>query len=103
MSEVDEVRAAAGLPENAEATSRADDALAEALVAVVQRYLGQVSDHWDVDLFFETYGRPPRDGSSWSGAIIDGLVFRKDISDGDRRDLINECKQKAVDFLIRDS
>lgn len=101
MSEVDEVRAAAGLPDDAEATSRADAALGEALVAVVQRYLGEVSDHWDVDLFFDTYGRPPRDGSSWSNAIIDGLVFRKDISDEDRQALITECKEKAVAFLTR--
>src|ERR1700722_20054895 len=99
MSEADAVKVAAGMPDDDSSTRRADEALGNALVGLVQTYLARVSDHWDVDLFFETYGRPPRDGSSWSQAIIDGLISRDDISESDRRSLIEDSKRKAVERL----
>jgi hypothetical protein len=100
MNDVDAVRVAAGLPDDPTAQDRADEALGNALVGVVQKYLARVSDHWDVDLFFETYGRPPRDGSPWSQAIIDGLIFRKDISDADRQEIIDDSRSRAVNALL---
>lgn len=99
MSEAAAVRVAAGLPDDAASSERADVALGNALVGLVQSYLARVSDHWDVELFFETYGRPPRDGAPWAQAIIDGLISRKDISESDRNTLIEESRRKAVERL----
>lgn len=99
MSEAEAVRTAAGLPDDAQSSARADAALGDALVSIVQTYLARVSDEWDVDLFFETYGRPPRDGSSWSKAIIDGINSRTDLPKADRQTLIDDSRQKAVELL----
>lgn len=95
MSDADAVRAEAGLPDDDSGAWRADEALGNALVGLVQDHLARVSDHWDVDLFFETYGRPPRDGGSWSQAIINGLAARG-LPEQDRRSLIEESKCRAV-------
>jgi hypothetical protein len=99
MTEADAVRVAAALPDDAASRGRADEALGNALVGIVQRYLAQASNHWDVDLFFETYGRPPRDGSPWAQAIIDGLTSRTDIPESDRLGLIRDSKSLAIEKL----
>ncbi|MEN4476203.1 hypothetical protein [Mycolicibacterium cosmeticum] len=99
MNEAQTVRRAAGLPDDQVSLDRADSALGEVLVIKVQRYLTQVSSEWDVELFFETYGRPPRDGSSWSTAIIDGLNFRTDFPDSEKQELVQESIDAAVRFL----
>lgn len=101
MSEAEAVRKAAGMADNDDSRGRADAALGEVLNIAVQKYLARVSNEWDVELFFETYGRPPRDGSSWSQAIIDGLNFRKDFPDADKQALIAESVQAAVKLLQR--
>src|ERR1700693_2630786 len=99
MDESEAVRVAAGLSDDDASARRADAALGEALVWVVQGYLARVSSEHDVDLFFETYGRPPRDESSWSKAIIAGLNFRKDIPDDDRQAVLEESRQRADNRL----
>ena len=99
MNEAQAVRRAAGLPDDQVSLDRADSALGEVLVIAVQRYLTQVSNEWDVELFFETYGRPPRDGSRWSTAIIDGLKFRSDFPDSDKQELVQESIDAAVRLL----
>lgn len=101
MNEAEAVRRAAGLPDDQVSLNRADGALGEVLVIAVQRYLTQVSNEWDVELFFETYGRPPRDGSSWSTAIIDGLNSRTDFPDSGKQELIQESIDGAVRLLNR--
>jgi hypothetical protein len=101
LNEAQAVRRAAGLPDDQVSLNRADGALGEVLVIAVQRYLTQVSNEWDVELFFETYGRPPRDGSSWSTAIIDGLNSRTDFRDSDRKELVQEAIDGAVSLLNR--
>ena len=99
MNEAQTVRQAAGLPDDQVSLNRADSALGEVLFIKVQRYLTQVSSEWDVELFFETYGRPPRDGSSWSTAIIDGLNFRTDFPDSKKQELVQESIDAAVRLL----
>jgi hypothetical protein len=99
MSVAQTVRAGAGLPDDDESDRRADAELGNALSGIVQLYLARERDQWDVDLFFETYGRPPRDGSSWAAAIIGALEFRTDIPETDRLDLISRAEQKAIASL----
>ncbi|RUP27153.1 MAG: hypothetical protein EKK51_27990 [Mycolicibacterium sp.] len=99
MSEADAVRIAAGLGDDGASLQRADAALGQALSGVVQAWLARHRDEWDVDLFFENYGRPPRDGSSWSQAILDALGTRSDIPQADRDAVIDQAKQKAVSAL----
>lgn len=52
-------------------------ALADALLAVVQDYLAQTSDEHDVELFLEVNGRPPEDLAAWPVTILAGLVLRR--------------------------
>ena len=94
------VRNAAGLPDEPASWRRVDEALGGALVGRVQSYLAEASDEWDVDLFFETYGRPPRDGSPWVPAIISALDFRTDISASDRHQILTDSRERAVKVLL---
>lgn len=93
------MRHEAALPTNEVSLRQADLALGAALVWYVQEYLATVSDGWDVDLFFESYGRVPTSGWGWSDSIIDGLVFRPDISESDRVRLVDQSVAKAVQVL----
>ncbi|GAA4572577.1 hypothetical protein GCM10023176_35800 [Micromonospora coerulea] len=52
-------------------------ALADALLAVVQDYLGQTSNEYDVELFLEVNGRQPEDIASWPVNILAGLILRQ--------------------------
>ncbi|GAB3076835.1 hypothetical protein [Micromonospora schwarzwaldensis] len=52
-------------------------ALADALLAVVQDHLAQTSDEHDVELFLEVNGRPPEDVTAWPVNILAGLVLRR--------------------------
>lgn len=99
MIEAQKVRNAAGLPDDEQSLQRADTALGEVLVHAAQRYLSRVSDEWDIELFFETYGRPPRDGSSWSDAILTGLRSRADFAETDKQSLIDDAVAQAVGIL----
>ncbi|PTA45949.1 hypothetical protein [Micromonospora sp. RP3T] len=52
-------------------------ALADALLAVVQDHLAQTSNEHDVELFLEVNGRPPEDVAAWPVNILAGLVLRR--------------------------
>lgn len=91
-----------GTPKTMRSLRQADLALGAALVWYVQEYLTRVSDSWDVDLFFESYGAVPTSGAQWSKAIIGGLNFRTDIPDSDRHELVEKAKSKAVERLRAD-
>lgn len=93
------VRIAAGMPDGDDSLQRADTALGNALVGKVQEYLATRKDEWDVELFFEVYGRPPREGGEWAQAIVNGLRSREDIPEGDCRELVEASSKQAIESL----
>jgi hypothetical protein len=76
-------------------------ALANGLVFAVQRYLGQNSNEYDVDLFMEVNGHQPSDIESWSVNILAGLRLRA-FPEEDRLAMYASAVDSAVN-LIRSS
>jgi hypothetical protein len=99
----DEVIAAvldyAGLSVDEDSRAVADEALGRALVWFGQEYIADVSDHWDVDLFFDVYGTPPSPVRGWSQKILDGLASRKDFPADDRARILDRARTRATTRL----
>ncbi|MER5456079.1 hypothetical protein ABT008_14970 [Micromonospora sp. NPDC002389] len=70
--------------------------LSVALLAVVQDYLVQTSNDYDLELFLEVNGTPPTDVSTWPVNILAGLRLRRTPSD----DYRSIC-ESAVDAAVR--
>lgn len=70
-------------------------ALADALLAVVQEYLERTSTEYDVELFLEVNGRRPDDVTSWPVNILAGLVHRRTPA-ADRHSLCESAVQIAA-------
>ncbi|WFE56937.1 hypothetical protein [Micromonospora sp. WMMD712] len=73
----DRILAAAGSAIDVSDGRVAAQALAEALLSVVQDYLARTSEEYDVELFFEVNGRRPDDITSWPVNILAGLRHRR--------------------------
>lgn len=91
----------AQLPVSDAAVADADRALGAALLGVGQDYLARVSDHWDVDLFFEVYNEPPTTGG-WAEAIMAGFERRPDIPAEDSAAMLDDARKRALRRLSLD-
>lgn len=92
----------AQLPVTDATLADADLALGRALLSVGQDYLARVSDHWDVELFYEVYNKPPASGG-WAETIMVGLEKRPDIPDEDRATILNDALVRASTRLNQES
>ncbi|WP_110561801.1 hypothetical protein [Micromonospora arborensis] len=70
-------------------------ALADALLAVVQDYLTRTSNEYDVELFLEVNGSKPESITSWPVNILAGLSLRR-IPTADRHAMCESAVQIAA-------
>ena len=70
-------------------------ALAEALLGVVQDYLEQTSNEYDVELFLEVNGTQPSEVTSWPVNILAGLILRRTPA-ADRHSICERAVQIAA-------